>query len=75
LYGSLLCVKGWEENTLLMDLLALIMINILFHFLSSVGKESACNAGEPSSILGLGRCPGERKGYLFQYSGIENSKG
>ena len=26
---------------------------------SSVGKESACNAGDPASILGLGRIPGE----------------
>ena len=31
---------------------------------SSVGKESACNAGDPSSIPGLGRSPGEGKGYL-----------
>ena len=28
---------------------------------SSVGKESACNAGDPSSIPGLGRSPGEGK--------------
>ena len=27
---------------------------------SSVGKESACNAGDPSLIPRLGRCPGER---------------
>ena len=27
---------------------------------SSVGKESTCNAGDPSSILRLGRSPGER---------------
>ena len=40
---------------------------------SSVGKESACNAGDPSSIAGLGRSPGEGKGYPFQYSGLENS--
>ena len=26
---------------------------------SSVGKESACNAGDPGSIPGLGRSPGE----------------
>ena len=26
---------------------------------SSVGKESTCNAGDPSSILGLGRSSGE----------------
>ena len=30
---------------------------------SSVGKEFACNAGDPGSIPGLGRCPGEGKGY------------
>ena len=35
---------------------------------SSVGKESACNAGDPSSIPGLGRSPREGIGYLLQYS-------
>ena len=40
---------------------------------SSVGKESACNAGDPSSIPGLGRSIGEGIGYPLQYSGLENS--
>ena len=35
---------------------------------SSVGKESACNAGDPGLIPGLGRSCGERMGYPFQYS-------
>ena len=35
---------------------------------SSVGKESACNAGEPSSIPGSGRSSGEGIGYPLQYS-------
>ena len=35
---------------------------------SSVGKESACNAGDPNSIPGLGRSPGEGIGYPLQYS-------
>ena len=39
----------------------------------SVGKESACNAGDPNSIPGLGRSPREGKGYSLQYSGLENS--
>ena len=39
----------------------------------SAGKESACNAGDLGSILGLGRSPGEGKGYPLQYSGLENS--
>ena len=33
---------------------------------SSVGKESACNAGDPSSIPGSGRSAGEGLGYPFQ---------
>ena len=35
---------------------------------SSVGKEFACNAGDPGSIPGLGRSPGEGVGYPLQYS-------
>ena len=35
---------------------------------SSVGKESACNAGDPRSIPGSGRSTGEGIGYLLQYS-------
>ena len=41
-----------------------------FHFSpgSSAGKESACNAGEPGLIPGLGRSPEEGMGYPLQYS-------
>ena len=39
----------------------------------SAGKESACNVGDLGSIPGLGRSPGEGKGYLLQYPGLENS--
>ena len=35
---------------------------------SSVGKESACNAEDPSSVPGLGRSPGEGIGSLLQFS-------
>ena len=35
---------------------------------SSVGKESACNAGDPGSITGSGRSAGEGIGYPLQYS-------
>ena len=34
----------------------------------SVGKESACNAGDPGSIPGSGRSTGEGIGYPLQYS-------
>ena len=39
----------------------------------SAGKESACNAGDLGLISGLGRSPGEGKGYPLQYPGPENS--
>ena len=48
--------------------------NIHYHYSlggfpdGSVGKESACNAGDPRSIPGLGRSAGEGIGYSLQYS-------
>ena len=39
----------------------------------SASKEFACNTGDLGLIPGLGRYPGEGKGYPFQYSGLENS--
>ena len=45
---------------------------LLYNFLplshSSAGKESAWNAGDPSSIPGSGRYPGKGIGYPLQYS-------
>ena len=38
----------------------------------SDGKESACNAGDPGSIPGLGRSPGEGNDNPLQYSCLEN---
>ena len=40
---------------------------------STAGKESACNVGDLSWLPGLGRFPGEGKGYPLQYSYLENS--
>ena len=39
----------------------------------SAGKEFSCNAGDLGSTPGLGRYPGEGKGCLVQYYGLENS--
>ena len=39
----------------------------------SAGKVSACNVGDLGLIPGLGRSPGEGKGYPLQYSDLENS--
>ena len=46
----------------------------MFGFLGgSDGKEFACNTGDPGSILGLGKSPGEGNGNPLQYSCLENS--
>ena len=39
---------------------------------NSVGEEPACNAGDPGSIPGSGRSPGEGNGNPLQYSCPEN---
>ena len=41
----------------------------------SDGKESAYNAGDLGSILGLGRSPGGGNSYPLQYFGLENPYG
>ena len=41
----------------------------LIYVCGSAGKESALNAGDLGLIPGLGRSPGEGKGYSLQYSG------
>ena len=47
-----------------------------FHFfgfpISPDGKESACNAGDPGSIPGSGRSPGEGNGNALQFSCLGN---
>ena len=40
----------------------------------SDGKESACNAGDPGLIPGLGRSPGEGNNNPLQYSCLENPR-
>ena len=49
--------------------------HILSFLGGSDGKESTCSAGDLGLILGVGRPPGEGKGYPLQYSGLENSMG
>ena len=59
------------------DLSGFYFIKALIPFMGfpcgSAGKESTCNVGDLGSIPGLGRSPGEGKGYPLQYSGLENS--
>ena len=50
-----------------------VNLKLLLGFLdSSVGKESACSAGDPGLIAGLGRSPGEGNGNSLQYSCLGN---
>ena len=63
-----------ELNTIVALIFKLSITKALMGFpLGSAGKESSCNAGDLSSIRGLGRSPGEGHGYPLQYSGPENS--
>ena len=52
----------------------LISLHQLSQLFSSVGKEYTCGAGDPSSIPGSGRSPGEEISYPLQYPGLENSR-
>ena len=51
----------WEDSTLLMGFPG-----------GSDGKETACNAGDPGSIPGLGRSSGKGNGNPLQYSFLGN---
>ena len=64
--------RPWESNSWMFDFTEVQRGSWGFPY-SSVGKESACNAGDLGSIPGLGRFPGEGKGYPLQCSGLENS--
>ena len=55
------------EQQLLLLLLLVLLPQLLGFPPSSVGKESACNAGDPGSIPGSGRSTGEGIGYPLQY--------
>ena len=57
--------KNWKKNNL--------NVHCWPGFPSSLaGKESACDSEDLGSIPGLGRSPGQWKGYPLQYSGLEN---
>ena len=63
----------WTEAKLLLDQNSGYLWRAVDSPCGSAGQESACNAGDLGSIPGLGRFPGEGKGYPLQYSDLENS--
>ena len=69
----LLVFKNSRFLSLRPSFLFLFFFNVLLWYFqrfpsSLAGKESTCNAGDPSLIPGWGRCPGEEIGYPLQYS-------
>ena len=54
-------------------LIPLLFICNYLYWYRLVGKESACNAGDPGSIPVLGASAEEGLGYPLQYFGLENS--
>ena len=68
-------VRGILQARILEWVAILIWTDFCVILYSSEGKESACNAGDPGSIPGSGRYPGERNGNPLQYSRLENPHG
>ena len=77
MFRTHLCVLGEARRSILIlqrnDIIGMRKVEGLGFPGDSGGEESACNPRDLGSIPGLGRCPGEGKGYLLQYSGLENS--
>ena len=72
-HRELSCFRVVQTHSVILFLLSLIHQRGLPW--CSAGREHACNAGDLGSIPGLGRSPGEGKGYPLQCSGLENSTG
>ena len=57
----------------MLDAILLICSEVIVHFPGgSEDKASVCNAGDPGSVPGLGRSPGEGNDSPLQYSCLEN---
>ena len=65
--GTKACWRLKRNKALRVKLFKISLEWSFFHH-SSIGKESACNAGDASSIPGSGRSPGEGIGYRLQYT-------
>ena len=61
------------NNNLTYMFVRIKMQSCMPHPSGSDSKESACNVGNPGSVSGLGRSPGEGNDNPLQYSGLENS--
>ena len=76
-----MCIRDGQEEEIIMEHEKTFVGNDMFITLTvltmgfpggSEGKASACNVGDPGSIPGSGRSPGEGKGKPLRYSCLEN---
>ena len=75
IYKHLIIGINSDKNTSKVLPVEALAVHLLNFPGSSVGKESACKAGDAGSIPGLGRDLREGKGHPLQYSCLENSMG
>ena len=73
--GKTIALTKWTFVGKVMSLFYNMLSRLIMGFPGdSVGKESACSAGEPFSILHLGRFPGEGNGNPLQYYCLQNPR-
>ena len=74
-YRQQYCIGTWNVRSVNQGKLEVVKqkITIVHSSGGSDGKASFCNAGDPGSIPGSGRFPGEGNGNPLQYSCLENS--
>ena len=71
--GKTIALTRWTFSGKVMSLLFNMLFRLVMSFSGdSDGKASAYNAGDPGSIPGSGKSPGEGNGNPFQYSCLEN---
>ena len=64
--------QGWANGFRMIQAHYIYCVNFTSIIGGSKGEESACSAGDPSSIPRFGRAPGEGNGNPLQYSCLEN---
>ena len=72
IYLLTICMYSFEK-CLFKSIAIFKLVYLFLDICGSAGKESTCNMGDLGLIPGLGRFPGDVKGYPLQYSGLENS--
>ena len=69
----LIDVNIWQKPPQYCKVIILQLNKLILKNKKETNKKSTCHVGNLGLIPGLGRSPGEGKGYLLQYSGLENS--